>query len=100
MYMYVYVCICMYMSHGVLSSCSCCVALPQDYVTGMFIPPPPHYCSRASDFRVSPAINDCWYGRVNLIFKMRVRTDSGRLMKCKCALIETMFDYCPTKTKS
>jgi hypothetical protein len=63
----------------------------------MFIPPPPHYRGRVSDF--SPAINACWYGRVNLIFKMRVRTDSGRLMECKCALIETMYDYCPKKTK-
>ena len=64
----------------------------------MFIPPPPHYRGTPSDFTL--AINDCWYGRVNLIFKMRVRTDSGRLMECKCALIETMYNYCPTKTKT
>jgi hypothetical protein len=64
----------------------------------MFIPPPPHCRERVSDF--SPAIDACWYGRVNLIFKMRVRTDSGRLMECKCALIETMYDYCPNKTKN
>ena len=70
--------------------------LPQDFI--MFIPPPPHYRGTPSDF--TPAINDCWYGRVNLIFKMRVRTDSGRLMECKCALIETMYNYLPTKTKT
>ncbi len=39
----------------------------------MFIPPPPHYRGRPSDY--SPAINDCWYGRGNLIFKMRVRSN-------------------------
>ncbi len=92
MYMYVYVCICMYMLDDVLTCGSCCLILSQDYV--MFIPPPPHYRGSPSDY--SPPINDCWYGHVNLILKMRVRTDSGRLMECKCALIETMFNNCPT----
>jgi hypothetical protein len=96
MYMYVHVCTCMYMIHALITCSSFCAILPQDYV--MFIPPPTHYRGRPSDF--SPSINDCWYGRVNFLFKMRVRTDSGRLMVCKCALIETMFNYCPTKTKS
>ena len=47
-----------------------------------------------------------WYslrlhaGYQRLLFKMRVRTDSGRLMECKCALIETMYNYLPTKTKT
>ena len=57
----------------------------------MFIPPPPHYRGKPSDF--SPSIHECWYGRVNLIFKMRVRTDAGRLMECQCALIETMYNF-------
>ena len=68
----------------------------QDYV--MFIPPPPHYRGKPSDF--SPSINECWYGRVNLIFKMRVRTDAGRVMECQCALIETLYNFRPTKSKS
>ncbi len=63
----------------------------QDYV--FFIPPPPHHCGRRSAF--IPSIDACWYGRVNLIFKMRVRTDAGPVMECQCALIETLFDYCP-----
>ncbi len=64
----------------------------------MFILPPPHYRGKPSDF--SPAINECWYGRVTLTFKMRVRTDAGLLMECQCALIETMYDYRPTNSKS
>ena len=63
----------------------------QDYV--FFIPPPPHHRGRRSAFCAS--IDACWYGRVNLIFKMRVRTDAGPVMECQCALIETLFDYCP-----
>lgn len=63
----------------------------QDFV--FFIPPPPHHRGRRSAFCAS--IDACWYGRVNLIFKMRVRTDAGPVMECQCALIETLFDYCP-----
>ncbi len=85
--------------------CSICPALilfsfvlTQDYVMFTSIPPPPHYRGKPSEF--SPAINKCWYGRVTLIFKMRVRTDAGLLMECQCALIETMYDYRLTKSKS
>ena len=90
-YMHVYACIHMYMYVYALGY----MLLPQDYI--MFIPPPPHYRGTRCNF--SPVINDFWNGHVNLIFKMRVRTDSGRLMECKCALVETMFNYCPTTTK-
>ncbi len=72
---------CMYMN----------VFMSQDYV--FIIPPPPHFAGPASAF--SPSIDECWYRRVNLIFKMRVRTDGGRLKECLCALIETFYDYCP-----
>ena len=65
--------------------------LRQDYV--FFIPPPPHHRGTRSAF--SPSIDACWYGRVNLIFKIRVRTDAGPVMECQCALIDTLFDYCP-----
>ena len=34
-------------------------------------PPPPHYRGKPSDF--SPSIDECWYGRVDLIF-----TSAGR----------------------
>ncbi len=38
-----------------------------------------------------------FFRRVNLIFKMRVRTDAGGVMECQCALFETLFEYCPTE---
>jgi len=88
MYLYVlhvYVCICMYCMYMN-------VFMSQDYV--FIIPPPPHFAGPASAF--SPSIDECWYRRVNLIFKMRVRTDGGRLKECLCALIETFYDYCPS----
>ena len=68
---------------------------PQDFV--MFIQQCPHFQGPPSSF--SPSIHECWYGRVNLIFKMRLSTDAGRLMECQCALIETLYDYCPAQTK-
>ena len=71
-------------------------SLRQDYV--FFIPPPPHYQGTRAAF--SPSIDACWYGRVNLIFKMRVLTDAGGVMECQCALIETMYDYCPREGRT
>ena len=66
----------------------------QDYV--FFIPPPQFYHGRRSRF--SPSIDECWYGRVALLFTIHVRTDSGSLEECKCAMIETLWDYCPGQT--
>ena len=62
-----------------------------------FILPPPHYRGTLASF--SPSVDECWYGQVNLIFKMRVRTDSGSVMECQCALIETLYDYCPRECR-
>jgi hypothetical protein len=50
--------------------------------------------------RICPSIDACWYGQVNLIFKIRVRTDAGPVIECQCALIETLFDYCPSKGRN
>ena len=63
----------------------------------MFIPPPQFYQGRRSDF--SPSIDDCWYGRVALLFNIHVRTDAGNVVSCKCALMETLWDYCPGQTR-
>jgi hypothetical protein len=30
---------------------------------------------------------------------MRIRTDAGRIKECQCALIETLYDYCPGQAK-
>ncbi len=71
-----------------------------DYV--FFIPPPPHHRGTRSAF--SPSIDASWYGRVNLIFKIRVRTDAEPdtrpVMECQCALIEILFDYCPREGRN
>ena len=64
----------------------------QDYA--LSVPPPSHYCGRRS--RLSPSIDECWYGRVALLFKIHVRTDSGALMPCTCAMMETPWDYSVT----
>jgi len=59
-------------------------------------------CIHDDDYRLggsfaafSPAIDQCWYGRVtsNLIFKMRISTDAGRIKECQCVLIETLYNY-------
>jgi hypothetical protein len=84
---YPYVSVCMYLY---------VISLRQDFV--FFIPPPPHYRGTRAAF--SPSVDDCWYGRVNLIFKMRVRTDAGSGMDCQCALIETLYDYCPREGRT
>jgi hypothetical protein len=88
------ICICMYVfvCVGILIPCS------QDFVS--FIPPPPHYRGSLSAFSPARAINQCWYGRVNLIFKMLIRTDAGSIKECQCALIETLYDYCPGQAKN
>jgi hypothetical protein len=31
---------------------------------------------------------------------MRVRTDAGGVMECQCALIETLYDYCPREERT
>jgi hypothetical protein len=63
----------------------------QDYI--FFIPPPQVYRGKRSRF--IPFVDDCWYGRIALMFAYHVRTDQGSLMECKCAMIETLWDYCP-----
>jgi hypothetical protein len=66
--------------------------LLQDYV--FFIPPPPHFTGSLSHF--SPSVDDCWYGRVLLIFAFHFRRpDTEQLMRCECAFIETLWQYCP-----
>ena len=66
-------------------------SLRQDYV--FFIPPPPHYRGTRAAF--SPSIDACWYGRVNLIFKMRVLTDAGGVMECQCVPLSHILGRLP-----
>ena len=82
-----------------LHVCVCMCRYSESMLSGLrfFILPPPHY--RGSLAAFSPSINEGWYGCVNLIFKMRIRTDAGRIKECQCALIETLYDYCPGQAK-
>jgi hypothetical protein len=69
-----------------------------DYV--FFIPPAPFFEGPRVEF-ADPAIEDCWYGRVVLLFRIRVRLDkkdgNGRSvqMDCDCAMIECLYDFAP-----
>jgi len=68
-----------------------------DYV--FFMPPPPFCDKPRAEFDVT--LEDCWYGRVVLLFRIRVRTDmkdaDGRsvLKDCDCAMIDCLYDYAP-----
>ena len=65
----------------------------------LFIPPPPFFEGTRAEFDAT--LDSCWYGRVLLLFRMRVRTDekdsNGRsvLMDCDCALMDSLYDYAP-----
>ena len=64
-----------------------------------FIPPPPFFEGTRAEFDVT--LENCWYGRVLLLFRIRVKTDekdrNGRsvLMDCDCAMIDCLYDYAP-----
>ena len=60
-----------------------------DYV--FFIPPRPFYTGRRKDFELS--LDDAWYGRVSLLFKMQFRTDLGDIRDVECAMIDVFFNY-------
>ena len=69
-----------------------------DYV--LFIPPPPFFEGTRVKF-AKPSLEDCWYGRVALLFRVRVKLDKkysdGRSvrMDCDCAMIECLYDFAP-----
>jgi hypothetical protein len=56
-----------------------------------FIPPRPFYTGRRRDFELS--LDDAWYGRVSLLFKMHFRTDRGEIREVECAMIDVFFNY-------
>ncbi len=61
-----------------------------------FIPPPPFFEGTRAEFDTT--LENCWYGRVVLLFRIRVKTDeknrNGRsvLMDCDCAMIDCLHD--------
>ena len=64
-----------------------------------FIPPPPFFEGSRAEFDTT--LENCWYGRVVLLFRIRVKTDekdrNGRsvLMDCDCTMIDCLHDYAP-----
>ena len=60
-----------------------------DYV--FVIPPPPFYTDRRADFQLS--LDNAWYGRVTLLFKMKFRHDDGKMHEAECAMIDVLFNY-------
>ena len=71
--------------------------LRMDFV--FFIPPPPFFEGTRAEFDAT--LESCWYGRVVLLFRIRVKTDAkdrnGRsvLKDCDCAMIDCLYDYAP-----
>ena len=71
--------------------------MQMDFV--FFVPPPPFYEGTLAEFE--PTLENCWYGRVVLLCRVRVKTDmkddKGRfvLKDCNCALIDCLYDYAP-----
>ena len=37
-------------------------------------------------------LDSCWYGRVVLLFRMKVKADSSKIWECDCAMIDVLFD--------
>jgi hypothetical protein len=81
----------------VCSMCACInyEQVRMDYV--FFIPPPPFFEGTRTEFDTT--LEDCWYGRVVLLFRIRVKLDKtdgdGRSvrMDCDCAMIECLYDF-------
>ena len=67
----------------------------------LFIPPPPFFEGTRAE--VDTTLKICWYGRVVLLFRVRVKLDKkdgagdGRSvwMDCDCAMIECLYDFAP-----
>ena len=68
-----------------------------------FIPPLPFYEGTLAEFE--PSLENCWYWRVVLLCRFRVKTDmkedNGRsvLKECDCALIDCLYDYAQGRYK-
>ena len=67
--------------------------LRMDYV--FFVPPEPFYSGRKRDFEID--LDTCWYGRVVLLFRIKVKSDSGQIWECDCAMIDVLFDLKPAR---
>ncbi len=81
--------------------CSMCMHQPRAGADGLrpLHPPAPIYEGTRAEFDTT--LEDCWYGRVVLLFRVRVKLDKkdgdGRSvrMDCDCAMIECLYDFAP-----
>jgi hypothetical protein len=77
--------------------CACINQVRMDFI---FVPPFPFFEGTRAEF-ADPALTDCWYGRVVLLCRIRVKLDKkdgdGRSvrMDCDCAMIEYLYDFAP-----
>ncbi len=68
-----------------------------DYV--LFIPAPPFFEGTRAEFDTT--LEDCWYWRVVLLFRIQVKLDKkdgdGRSVRndCDCTMIECFYDFAP-----
>ena len=60
-----------------------------DYV--FFIPPPPFYFGRRSEFELS--LDNVWHGRVLLLFKFKFMHDDGHIREEQCAMMDVLYNY-------
>ena len=66
-----------------------------DYVH--FIPPPPFLEGTSAE--IDTTLEDCWFGRLVLLFRVQVKLDKedgdGRSvqMDCNCAMIKCLYDF-------
>jgi hypothetical protein len=57
--------------------------------------------AREEEARAREGEVDCWYGRVVLLFRIRVKLDKKDFdersvrMDCDCAMIECLYDFAP-----
>ena len=82
--------------------CSMCACINHEQVrmdNVLFIPPPPFFEGTRAEFDTT--LEDCWYGRVVLLSRVRVKLDKkdgdGRSvrMDIDTAMIECLYDFAP-----
>jgi hypothetical protein len=71
--------------------------LQMDYV--LFTPPRPFFQGTRVEFDTT--LEDCWYGLVVLLFRVRVKLDKkgsderSVQMDCECTMIECLYEFAP-----
>ncbi len=78
--------------------CACIIHEQVQMDCIFFVPPFPFFEGTRAEF-ANPALDDCWYGLVVLLCRIRVKLDKkdgdGRSvrMDCDCAMLECPYDF-------